>query len=291
MIEFDELRATYDARGYIVCDSLISEDLITELQTVVNDLVGGAQGLRKSNQNYEFVEDNKTGTPRLERVNSPHKIHPIFDRLIRSEEITSILRLLLGPDVRMQDSKLNLKAGGGSSAVEWHQDWAFYPHTNDDVLAVGIMIDGMTANNGPLMFVPASHKGPIYDHSSEGFFCGAVKSEVAAKESKHAEVVTGKAGSVTFHHCRLLHASEMNHSLEARRFLLYEVMAADAWPLAGCHALYDDWESMNDRLVCGKQSVIPRLCQVPVRLPQPILPNATSIYAQQRYGGNRIYAD
>jgi hypothetical protein len=31
-----------------------------------------------------------------------------------------------------------MKSSGGGAAVEWHQDFAFYPHTNDDVLAIGI---------------------------------------------------------------------------------------------------------------------------------------------------------
>ena len=32
--------------------------------------------------------------------------------------------------------------------VQWHQDWAFYPHTNDDILAVGLAIDDTTLANG-----------------------------------------------------------------------------------------------------------------------------------------------
>ena len=40
-----------------------------------------------------------------------------------------LLQALLGPTVRLQTTKLNTKAPGGGAAVEWHQDWAFYPHT------------------------------------------------------------------------------------------------------------------------------------------------------------------
>ena len=153
------------------------------------------------------------------------------------------------------------------------------------------MIDDMTSNNGPIMFVPSSHKGPLYDHCSDGYFCGAVKPDIAVAQSKSAQVITGKAGSVTFHHCRLLHASKMNRSANARHFLLYEVMSADAWPLAGCHALYDSMEGMNERIISGEQTMFPRLRQAPVRLPQPTLPNATSIYVQQRHGDHQIYSD
>ena len=54
----------------------------------------------------------------------------------------------------MKSSKLNTKFEKGGSAVEWHQDWAFYPHTNDDVLAVGVMLDDVNLSNGPLMVIP-----------------------------------------------------------------------------------------------------------------------------------------
>ena len=46
-----------------------------------------------------------------------------------------------GPNVRHQNIKLNIKAAEYGSPVEWHQDWAFYPHTNQGVLAAAVMID------------------------------------------------------------------------------------------------------------------------------------------------------
>ena len=291
MIDKKDLKRNYDKYGYILCKDLLPQDVIIELKLLTDQLVRGARSSNSSNNIYEFIEEDNSQRPRLERIISPHKVHKIFHQLIRRDEITEILRLLLGPNVRMQDSKLNLKSSGGGSAVEWHQDWAFYPHTNDDVLAVGIMIDDMTSQNGPVMFVPGSHKGPIFDHCSDGYFCGAVQPDVATEQSKDATTITGTAGSVTFHHCRLLHASKMNNSADERRFLLYEAMSADAWPLAGCHALYDSLESMQERIISGEQPLLPRLRDIPVRLPHPILPNATSIYMQQRHGDNRIYSE
>ena len=291
MIDKKDLKRNYDKYGYILCKNLLPQDVVIELKLLTDQLVRGARSSNASNNIYEFIEEDNSQRPRLERIISPHKVHKIFHQLIRRDEITEILRLLLGPNVRMQDSKLNLKSSGGGSAVEWHQDWAFYPHTNDDVLAVGIMIDDMTSQNGPVMFVPGSHKGPIFDHCSDGYFCGAVQPDVATEQSKDATTITGTAGSVTFHHCRLLHASKTNNSADERRFLLYEAMSADAWPLAGCHALYDNLESMQERIISGEQPLLPRLRDIPVRLPHPILPNATSIYMQQRHGDNRIYSE
>ncbi|MFO0004492.1 MAG: phytanoyl-CoA dioxygenase family protein, partial [bacterium] len=62
---------------------------------------------------------------------------------MRHPRILAVLRALMHPTVRFDVSKLTLKAPGYGAAVEWHQDWAFYPHTNDDLAAVGVMMDDM----------------------------------------------------------------------------------------------------------------------------------------------------
>ena len=41
-----------------------------------------------------------------------------------------------------------MKLPGVGSPVQWHQDWSYYPHTNDDILAVGLAIDDTTVKNG-----------------------------------------------------------------------------------------------------------------------------------------------
>ena len=36
----------------------------------------------------------------------------------------------------------------GSLGIKWHQDWAFFPHTNDSLVTVGIAVDDSTKENG-----------------------------------------------------------------------------------------------------------------------------------------------
>ena len=61
--------------------------------------------------------------------------------IVRSPAVLDILKKLIGPGLRLHGSKLNMKSAHYGSPVEWHQDWAFYPHTNDDVLAIGVLLD------------------------------------------------------------------------------------------------------------------------------------------------------
>jgi len=199
--------------------------------------------------------------------------------------MTDVLRQLLGENVLMQTSKLNAKAPGGGAAVEWHQDWAFYPHTNDDVLAVGIMLDDCKLENGPLLLLPGSHKGPVYDHHSDGFFCGAMDPGARNVDFGKAVASTGPAGSISIHHARLVHGSAENLSPDPRRLLLYEFTAADAWPLAGIGALAE----FDCRLLVGTPTIQPRLANVPVRMPLPPAPHQGSIYENQTTLKNRFF--
>ena len=63
--------------------------------------------------------------------------------------------------VRFQGDKVNLKLAHGGAALYWHHDWSFTPLTNDSLLAVGVPLETMNAENGGLSFVPGSHKDAV----------------------------------------------------------------------------------------------------------------------------------
>ncbi len=163
----------------------------------------------------------------------PHKADVYFWEVLKNSKITLILTNLLGPNTLLQTSKLNTKAPSGGAAVEWHQDWAFYPHSNDDVLAFAVFLEDVTEENGPLMVIPKSHKGPILSHFSNGLFCGAVDPEDPNFKIEKAVKLVGKAGDMTVHHAHTLHGSAPNISTRSRMILFYECNAVDAWPLLG----------------------------------------------------------
>ena len=135
-------------------------------------------------------------TPRLRRLKTPSLQHPVYDHALRHERILDIVAQLIGPAIRYNGEKLNIKSAAFGSPVQWHQDWAFYPHTNDDLLAVGVALDDMSLENGALMVIPGSQKGPIYDHHQNGMFVGAVTDRRFRAEGAVAvEVKAGPAAS------------------------------------------------------------------------------------------------
>jgi phytanoyl-CoA hydroxylase len=199
--------------------------------------------------------------------------------------ILAVLQKLWGPSIRFDVSKLNLKAAGYGAPVEWHQDWAFYPHTNDDLAAVGIMMDDVDDSNGPLLVIPGSHKGPIFDHHADGVFCGAMDPARGEVDYRTAVPLTGPAGSITIHHARTVHGSATNSSGRPRRLLLHQYRAADAWPLLGV----PDYGAFRSQLLCGEDTIEPRVTLVPVRLPLPPASHQGSIYENQRSRRSRYF--
>jgi hypothetical protein len=193
---------------------------------------------------------------------------------------------LIGCDIRLRTGgKVNLKLAGDGAAVEWHQDWAFYPHTNQDVLAVGMLLDDMGADNGPLLALPGSHKGPIYDHHSQGVFCGAIDVKHEGLDVSKARELHGSAGAITIHHARLVHGSAVNQSSRARRILFYVYASCDAWPLMGVSDL-DEFDGM---IMQGASTLSPRMEHLPVRMPLPAAQNQGSIYENQRMLKNKYF--
>jgi len=260
--------------------------LLAELRRTVDGIVTDAAKVATHTDVYDLEDSHTAENPRVRRIKTPHKHFPFFAQLIRNPRITAIMAQLLGPDIRLHGSKLNMKSAGYGAAVEWHQDWAFYPHTNDDVLATGLYLDDCGLENGPLLVVPGTHKGPVYDHHTDGYFVGAMNPEIEGLDYSKAVPLMGKAGSMTIHHVRLVHGSALNTSAQPRRLLLHEYVAADAWPLMGV----SNFEEFNSRVVLGKPTIEPRLSSVPVRMPLPPAPFQGSIYENQRTAAKRFFA-
>lgn len=288
-----EQKAFYAENGYLKVENVVTPEELTTLQEITAGFIEASRAVTESNDVYDLDEGHTADNPRLTRIKLPHKQHPFYDRILKQSGVTQVLRDLLGDNATLLTAKLNTKAPGGGAAVEWHQDWAFYPHTNDDLLAVGLMLEDVTPENGPLQVIPGSHRGPVLSHHMNGVFCGAVDPDDPDFHADRIVTLTGKAGDMTVHHARTLHGSAPNVSDRPRLILFYELARADAWPILGSNAYFHAlgqagfWEDLQDRTVIGEPCLEPRVENVPVRMPLPPAPDATSIFKTQKSGGAR----
>lgn len=275
----------YNEIGAIVVPDVLTPDEVQRLRTVTDGFVERARGVSAHNEIYDLEDSHTPENPRVRRIKSAQLQHAEYAALTRHPRILAVLKDLWGPDIRFDSAKLNMKCAGFGAPVEWHQDWAFYPHTNDDLAAVGVMFDDMAMENGPLMIIPGSHRGPTYDHHAEGVFCGAMDPTNHDVDYSKAIPLLGKAGSITVHHVRAVHGSAPNVSDKDRRLLLFQFRTADAWPILG---FAGGIEKFNGLMVAG-QTREPRLAPAPIRLPLPPAVKQGSLYENQKGMKNRFF--
>jgi len=277
MIGEREVQA-YKRDGVIVVPDVLDSRTLARMRQVVAELVAAAAATTEHTDVYDLEPGHTPADPRVRRIKAPHKVHAVFDEVVRSPEVIAILKALLGPGLRLHGSKLNMKSAHYGSPVEWHQDWAFYPHTNDDVLAIGVLLDDTDLSNGPMLVSPGTHTGPVWSHHGiDGRFAGLIDPDEIRTEVDRAIPCMGRAGSMSFHHVRALHGSALNTSDRPRNLLLYEVAASDAWPLMGVK----DFDEFDSRLLAGGSVIEPRLSAAPVRMPLPPPLRSGSIYETQ----------
>jgi ectoine hydroxylase-related dioxygenase (phytanoyl-CoA dioxygenase family) len=286
MLTRDQI-SRYQEHGFLAVEKVLQLDLMEEARAVVDEFVEQSRQVTEHTSVFDLEPGHTPEAPRVRRLKEPCAIHPIFDRISRSEAILDIVAELIGPAIRYQGSKLNMKAAAFGSPVEWHQDFAFYPHTNDDLLAVGVALDDCTLENGCLLMIPGSHRWPILDHHQDGVFVGAIDVEREAVDVSRAMPVTVRAGGITLHHTRMLHASAPNTSSQPRRLLLLQLAAVDAWPVMGVSDLaqFDSW------VLRGQPTSRYRVKEMDIRIPLPKHERQGSIYEIQTLFRPKLFAE
>ena len=293
----------YKDKGYLVVENAIPQDKLEELQKVTDEYVANSKDVVVNDEVYDLADDHSSTNPNLRRLKNPHLLHDVYKNITEDACILDIVEKLVGKNIRRDHTKLNFKSARGGESIEWHQDWAFYPHTNDDIVEVGIFLDDCGEENGPLMAVPGSHKGPLDDHHHQGVFIGAVDPANSHYDLSTAEPFLAKAGSISLHHVRSLHGSKKNNSDKSRRVLFVGYTAADSWPLKGILDLglkptssegdfvKNIYSVYEGNIVRGDPCLEARVENNPIKMPYPPPHSVGSIYENQKIVRGRSFGE
>jgi ectoine hydroxylase-related dioxygenase (phytanoyl-CoA dioxygenase family) len=280
----EEQVVSYHRDGYVAVPDAIERERIEALRAVTQEFVERARLLPESNDVFDLDPRHTTDAPVVRRIKNPADRHPLYRWVALESPIPDIVAELIGPDIAFHHSKLNLKGSHIGAPVEWHQDAAFYPHSNDAVLAVGLLLDDATPENGAMAVLPGSHLGLVYEHYDGERFVGYMQPEDLARlDLGRARLLTLPAGSIHIHHYRAVHGSAPNTSPTERRLLINAYRAADAVPLTP-----DSTHSpLYGQLVRGRAAKVVRREAGVIRMPPDFSKGYTSIYELQARGPQR----
>ncbi len=268
--------------GYLLVEHAVSADLLARLQ---RDFQQWTQDSRHHQTAYGKTLDGRArfdldaghsaAKPGLRRVNAPIEVSDAYKEAMQSSHMTDCVAALIGPNVKFHHAKINAKLPGSQTAVKWHQDFPFTPHSNDALVTALLMIDDVTADNGPLEVVPGSHRGEIHSLWHDGVFTGAITNDMALKCQEQARTCIGPAGSVCLMHTRLLHGSAPNKTNRPRTLFICVYSAEDAVPCSP-NPVPTEYEGL---LVRGERTGRIRTTPYEIELPQR--PQTASFFDQQ----------
>jgi ectoine hydroxylase len=227
-------RESYFENGYLLVEQAIPPKWVERLRAVTDEMVDRSRALSRSDAIFDLEPGHTAEHPRLRRLTSPVDHHPDYWEFASAPDspLPDIIADLVGPDVKFHHSKLNFKWAEGGEEVKWHQDITYWPHTNYSPLTAGLYLHDCGPDQGPLMAVPGSHEGELYSQYNErDEWVGCLsEADVKAVPTETAAELTGPAGSITIHNCRVVHGSRPNLSDQGRPLLLNVYSAADAFP-------------------------------------------------------------
>ena len=218
----------YNDKGFACVQGFVARHWIDAFRDEVERITAVSTVARHDAERVEMEPGQGPEGNKVRRIYEPCTYYDAFRRFAESPEILDAVEQLVGGDILLHYSKLNMKPAELGSVVEWHQDLSFYPLTNPDSLAVLIYLDDADENNGCLKVLPGRHRGPLMDHTRDGVFQGCIDGEV---DESGVENMVGKAGTAIFMHAMTPHASARNLGKTPRRTLIVSYRAADAMPV------------------------------------------------------------
>ena len=93
----DSLVQTYKRDGVIVVPEVLDLEWLAKVRPILAEVVAGAAGVSENTDVYDLEPGHSPEDPRVRRIKAPHKVHPIFDEIVRSPVVISILTKRLDP--------------------------------------------------------------------------------------------------------------------------------------------------------------------------------------------------
>jgi len=219
----------YQENGYLVLPGFLDQDWLDQLTSVTERFVEKSKGVSESDLQFDVEPQHSADNPRLRRLISPVDQDEAYWSFASNSPIVDLVEDLIGSNIKFHHGKLNFKFPRGGEEVKWHQDIQFWPHTNYDLLTVGVYLYDVQAGQGEMGFIPGSHKFDLFNLYEGDRWTGHIQEEDLDRAAIDTAVYpVGPAGTVTLHNCRTIHGSSPNFSDHQRPLLLQTYAPADA---------------------------------------------------------------
>jgi ectoine hydroxylase len=220
----DQQLAQFDELGYIFMPECFPADEVQALRDAAADVF--------SEQRAEIWRE-KSGVPRT--AFACHRYNEACRILASDPRLVDPLQQLFGEAVYIHQFKINAKAAFTGEVWQWHQDFPTW-HQDDGMpearaMNIAVFLDEVFPYNGPLMFIPRSHKSgalpSTHDRQTTSYPLWTLDEPTVTRLVERNGIVapTGKPGGLLMFHANLVHGSSGNITPYPRR-IVYLTLSA-----------------------------------------------------------------
>lgn len=216
----------FERDGFLAVDQLISDDEVALYRAELDRLVADP-AVRADERSIVEAKSRD-----VRSVFEVHKLSTVFAQLVRDPRVVGRARQILGSDVYVHQSRINVKPGFGASGFYWHSDFETW-HAEDGLanmrtVSVSIALTENRDTNGGLMIMPGSHRHFLgcsgetpkdnYKKSLQMQDAGTPSDAALTRmaDAHGIRLFTGRAGSATWFDCNCMHGSGDNITPYAR---------------------------------------------------------------------------
>lgn len=218
-------KAQYERDGYLLIPGAITGSSLDQTRAEVDAMIQRclAAGRRlEAHWGGDWRESvNVEGDRQARSVLSVHRVHEhsaFLARLLFDDRLLDPVAALIGPNIQLHHTLMHAKPPREGAAFPMHQDYDYFPHRLNSMLAATLYLDDAGPENGCFVVIPGSHRRGYIPH----VHAGSHHLPVDEFPIEAGTPVPMKAGDLLIFSYLTIHGSTPNVSDRWRRMLLFE---------------------------------------------------------------------
>lgn len=234
MLSEDQLKF-YRENGYLVVKSLFSKNEVAELRREAHAI---AERMERRGTDIDATwgsaneAGGKRGATTILNCHDAQFHSAAFSRMIVDPKLGQAASQIMGtPNVQLHHTKMFIKPPEKGSPFPMHQDYHYFPHARDTMIAAIVHLDDAPLEKGCLRVYPGSHKlGPLKQLEEGGWHLPAEQYSLEGATACPAE-----AGDAVLFSYLTIHGSGLNVSNEPRTTILIQMRDPEDEPTVDTH--------------------------------------------------------
>lgn len=209
----------YHREGFVLARQVLNAEDVRQLREEVLAMWD------RSGQGADAQTVHFDGVKKMSTLRDPQLHSALFTRYLTDPRLTERMAQLVGPDVQLHHSKVNVKTRQDAAIFPLHQDYPYFPHAENSVCTVLVHLTTTSAERGCFRAIPGIRE-PLPHVNDDGHILP--QSEYPLDR---AEELPAEAGDVLFMNYLTPHGSNLNATDEPRILWIIQIRAASDRPI------------------------------------------------------------